>query len=215
LLTIENLGRQIQGKWIWKHLNFELHPGEQCAISGESGSGKTLLLRAIAALDPIQVGSLKFQGKNLSDWFIPYYRTQVLYLNQRPALLEGTIEQNLQAICKLTVHRSRDCYSVQRHRILQYLSIFERSADFLNCPTHALSGGEAQIAAFLRALLCSPMILLLDEPTASLDAHTERQFEHLVRLWQQEDPKRSYFWTSHDSEQLDRVTDRRLILTRA
>ncbi len=212
VLVIQNLGRQIQGKWIWKHLNFELHPGERCAIAGEAGAGKSLLLRAIAALDPIQTGNLAFQGKNLSDWFIPQYRTQVLYLHQRPALLEGTVEQNLQVIYKMTVHRSRDSY--QKQRILEYLSILGRSEDFLDRPTHALSGGEAQITAFLRALLCSPSVLLFDEPTASLDARTEQQFEHLVQCWQQEDPKRSYFWTSHDPEQLERMTDRRLTLKR-
>ncbi|NJR51293.1 MAG: ATP-binding cassette domain-containing protein [Leptolyngbyaceae cyanobacterium CSU_1_3] len=214
LLVIQNVGRQIQGKWIWKHLNFELHPGERCAIVGEAGAGKTLLLRAIAALDPIQSGSIQFQGKGLSDWFVPRYRTQVLYLHQRPALLEGTVEQNLKAVYKLSMYRTLKPYPEQRSRILEYLSILGRSEDFLDLPYHALSGGEAQIAAFLRALLCSPSILLFDEPTASLDARTEQQFESLVRLWQQEDPIRSYFWTSHNPEQLERMTDRRLILKR-
>ncbi|MBD1821591.1 ATP-binding cassette domain-containing protein [Cyanobacteria bacterium FACHB-DQ100] len=214
LLVLQNLGRQVEEKWIWKHLNFELHPGERCAIAGAAGTGKTLLLRAIAALDPIQAGSILFQGKNLSDWFIPRYRTQVLYLHQRPALLEGTVEQNLQAIYKMSVHQSLKPYPLERDRILKYLSSLGRSADFLNRPIHALSGGESQIAAFLRALLCSPTVLLFDEPTASLDAQTEQQFEQLVQFWQQEDPMRSYFWTSHDPEQLSRMTDRRLRLDR-
>ncbi|BAU12324.1 ABC transporter, ATP-binding protein [Leptolyngbya sp. NIES-3755] len=214
MLIIQNLGRQIQGRWIWQQLNFELYPGERCAIAGEAGAGKTLLLRAIAALDPVQSGDIKFQGKPLSDWFIPQYRTQVLYLHQRPALLEGTVEQNLQALYKLSMYRTFKPYTVQRPRILEYLYNLGRSEDFLDRPIHALSGGEAQIAAFLRALLCSPSVLLFDEPTASLDARTERQFESLVQLWQQEDPLRSYFWTSHDPEQLTRMTDRQLLLKR-
>lgn len=214
MLVLQNLGRQIQGKWIWKHLNFELHPGERCAIAGEAGVGKSLLLRAIAALDPIQAGTIVFQDKHVSDWFIPHYRTHILYLHQRPALLEGTVEQNLQAVYKIAVHRSLPHYNSQRQRILEYLSMLGRPSDFLDRPTHALSGGEAQIAAFLRALLCSPTVLLLDEPTASLDAHTERQFESLVHLWQQEDPMRSYFWTSHNPEQLKRMTHRQLTLKR-
>jgi putative ABC transport system ATP-binding protein len=214
LLVLQNVGRQIQGKWIWKHLNFELHPGERCAIAGEAGAGKTLLLRAIAALDPIQAGTVVFRGKPVDDWFIPQYRTQVLYLHQRPALLEGTVEQNLRAIYKMSVHRSLEPYNIQRQRILTYLSSLGRLADFLDRPVHALSGGEAQIAAFLRALLCSPSVILFDEPTASLDARTEQQFELLVQLWQQEDPTRSYFWTSHNPDQLARMTDRPLFLKR-
>ncbi|MGG6266562.1 ABC transporter ATP-binding protein [Leptolyngbya sp. AN03gr2] len=214
LLIIQDLGRQVQGKWVWKHLNFELLPGNRWAIAGEAGTGKTLLLRAIAALDPVQSGSIAFQGKKVTDWFVPQYRSQVLYLHQRPALLEGTVEQNLQAIYKMAVHRDLAPYSVQKSRILQYLSVLERSPDFLDRPIHALSGGEAQIAAFLRALLCSPTVLLFDEPTASLDANTEQKFESLVHFWQQEDAARSYFWTSHDPEQLARMTDHRLILKR-
>jgi putative ABC transport system ATP-binding protein len=214
VLKLQNLGRQIQDKWIWQQLNFELLPGERCAIVGEAGAGKTLLLRAIAALDPIQTGSLVFQGKPLSDWFIPRYRTQVIYLHQRPALLEGTVEQNLQFIDKLSMHQSLEPYQQKRQRILTYLSSLGRTEDFLDRPIYALSGGEAQIAAFLRAFLCAPAVLLLDEPTASLDAHTEQQFEHLIDLWQQEDPSRAYFWTSHDPAQLERMTHRRLTLNR-
>jgi putative ABC transport system ATP-binding protein len=214
VLKLQNLGRQIQGKWIWQQLNFELLPGERCAIVGEAGAGKTLLLRAIAALDPIQTGSLVFQGKPLSDWFIPRYRTQVIYLHQRPALLEGTVEQNLRFIYKLSMYQSPKPYQQQRQRIVAHLSSLGRTEDFLDRPIHALSGGEAQIAAFLRAFLCAPAVLLLDEPTASLDAHTEQQFEHLIDLWQQEDPSRAYFWTSHDPAQLERMTHRRLTLNR-
>jgi putative ABC transport system ATP-binding protein len=214
VLKLQNLGRQIQDKWIWQQLNFELLPGERCAIVGEAGAGKTLLLRAIAALDPIQAGSLVFHGKPLSSWLIPRYRTQVMYLHQRPALLEGTVEQNLRLIYQLSMHQALKPYQQQRQRIVAYLSSLGRTEEFLNRPIHALSGGEAQITAFLRAFLCAPSVLLLDEPTASLDTHTERQFEHLVDLWQQEDPSRAYFWTSHDAVQLERVTHRRLILNR-
>jgi putative ABC transport system ATP-binding protein len=214
LLVLQNVGRQIQGRWIWEQLNLELHPGERCAIAGEAGAGKTLLLRAIAALDPIQAGRIEFCDKGLSDWFIPRYRTQVLYLHQRPSLLEGTVEQNFKSIYKLSMYRSLKPYPEQRQRTLEYLSRLGRSEDFLDRPIHALSGGEAQIVAFLRALLCSPSVILFDEPTASLDARTEQQFELLVQLWQQEDPTRSYFWTSHNPEQLARMTDRQLLLKR-
>lgn len=89
-----------------------------------------------------------------------------------------------------------------------------RSSNFLDRPIQALSGEEAQIVAFLRALLCCPTVFLFDEPTASLDATTEQQFESIVHQWQQEDPMRSYFWTSHDPDQLNRMSDRRLTLKR-
>jgi putative ABC transport system ATP-binding protein len=212
LLSIQNLGRQIQGTWIWQQLNFELKPGDCCAVVGVAGAGKSLLLRAIAMLDPVQAGTITFQGKNVTNWDIPHYRAQVMYLHQRPALLEGTVEQNLQMIYKMAVHRSLPPYRVQKARIVEYLSNLGRSADFLDRPTHALSGGEAQIAALLRVMLCSPLVLLLDEPTASLDADTEQRFESILQRWQHADPNRAYLWVSHNPQQWHRITNKQLFL---
>ena len=68
-----------------------------------------------------------------------------------------------------------------------------------------LSGGEAQILALVRALQLEPTILLLDEPTASLDAKTTAQVEALLKNWLH-DRDRACILTSHDSAQIDRVT---------
>ncbi|MEM1426688.1 MAG: ATP-binding cassette domain-containing protein, partial [Cyanobacteria bacterium P01_H01_bin.130] len=164
LLVSETIGRSLQDRWIWKNISFEVGPGDRLAIVGPSGTGKSLLLRSLAGLDPIQAGRICFQGQPLSDWAMPQLRSQVVYLHQQPALLEGTVESNLQQIYTLTIHRDK---SYDRDQILSYLSLLERGADFLNRTTEQLSGGERQIVACLRALQLAPQILLLDEPTAS------------------------------------------------
>lgn len=64
----------------------------------------------------------------------------------------------------------------------------------------------------MRALQLSPSILLLDEPTASLDVGTAQSLEALVAAWQNEQPYRAYLWTSHDPTQLERVTNRQITL---
>lgn len=209
ILCVQNLGRTVENHWIWNNLSFQLFPGEQVAVLGASGSGKSLLLRALAGLDPVQAGQIIFQGQPMKSWFMPRYRSQIIYLHQRPALWEGTVEENLQRVYKLGVHHNQ---VYNRKVILDYLHILHKGADFLQRPIRAISGGEGQIVAFLRALQLSPSILLLDEPTASLDTGTAQSLEALVAVWQRQDPKRAYLWTSHDRKQLERITNRQIPL---
>jgi putative ABC transport system ATP-binding protein len=204
ILSAQKVGRKINNQWIWCNLNFEILPGEQVAIVGASGSGKSLLLRAIAHLDSIQSGQFLWQEKSIDSQYIPHYRSQVIYLHQRPALWEGTVEDNLKQVYRLAIH-SHKVYDQQL--ILDYLQLLHKPVDFLHRPVSAISGGEAQIVAFLRALQLSPLILLLDEPTASLDAETVHCLEDLVIAWQKQDPQRAYLWTSHDPTQLERMTN--------
>ncbi|MBE9034035.1 ABC transporter ATP-binding protein [aff. Roholtiella sp. LEGE 12411] len=209
ILSVQGLGRKIKNQWLWQNLNFELLPGERIAVVGASGSGKSQLLRMIATLDPIQAGYIFFQGKSIDAYYTPYYRSQVVYLHQRPALWEGTVEDNLKQVYRLAAHRHQ---VYKRELILNYLQLLHKPADFLQRPVSAISGGESQIVAFLRALQLSPLVLLLDEPTASLDVATANCLEALVAAWQKEDTQRAYLWTSHDSAQLQRITHRQINL---
>ena len=207
ILSVEGLGRKIDNFWIWRNLKFDLFSGEKVAILGASGSGKSLLLRTLAGLDKSQAGKIIFQRKNIDDWHLPEYRSRIIYLHQRPALWEGTVESNLKQVYHLKVNRHQ---AYNRSAILDYMEILHKKDDFLKRPVSAISGGEAQIVAFLRALQLAPKILLLDEPTASLDARTARSLEALVTTWQAQDPQRAYLWTSHDPTQLERITNRQI-----
>ncbi|MBF0276619.1 MAG: ATP-binding cassette domain-containing protein [SAR324 cluster bacterium] len=209
LLKIENLGRQLPNHWIWRNINFSIQAGAKVAVLGPSGSGKTLFLRVLAGLDNAQEGEIFFQGLSLSQWKMPQFRSQVIYLSQNPALLEGTVEKNLQYVYRFSIYRDQH---YNRQRILDFLSLLGRSSSFLKRAVHELSGGESQIVVFLRALQLAPSLLFFDEPSASLDRESASGLETLVSTWQAENEQRSYFWTSHDPSQLDRMTDQELLL---
>ena len=211
LLAVREAGRRIEGCWIWRGVSFELRSGDRLGIAGPSGSGKTLLFRALAGLDRLNEGIIRYRDLPLTEWTLPEYRARVLYLMQTPALLEGTVEDNLRVVFDFGVHRTR---AFDLDWIGCHLKSLGRDEALLQRPAHALSGGEQQIVAFLRALQLEPDVLLLDEPTAHVDAECTRQIEHLVTTWLAEKPTRAAIWTSHQPDQLDRMTDRRIDLTR-
>jgi putative ABC transport system ATP-binding protein len=94
---------------------------------------------------------------------------------------------------------------------VHWLERLGRPPSFLDLEASHLSGGEAQLMALLRALQLDPDVLLLDEPTASLDAATTERVEQLLRRWLAEAP-RACLLVSHDGAQLRRLAGRQLPL---
>jgi putative ABC transport system ATP-binding protein len=208
LLEARNLGRRRNGDggWLLHNVRVVIRPGDRVAIVGPTGAGKTLLLRALALLDPLDEGLVIWNGQAVQGEAVPPYRSAVVYLHQRPTLFEGTVEANLRHPFSLRVHRNR---RFDRDRIVGVLERLGRELSFLEKAHRDLSGGEGQIVTLLRALQLDPTILLLDEPTASLDGHAAQAIEHLIDGWFAERPgERALIWISHDREQARRVADR-------
>ena len=206
------LGRRRPGSgdWLFSGICFDLHAGDRLAIIGPSGAGKTVLLRAIAMLDPIEEGTIRLRGRAIPREAIPTYRSEVVYLHQRPALLDGSVATNLEHPYSLKAHRAK---RYDRDRIVDLLGGLGRVEAFLDKSGRDLSGGESQIVALLRAIQLDPAVLLLDEPTASLDMGAARAIEGLIGRWLEEDSGgRAVVWISHDPEQARRVGTRRLAM---
>jgi putative ABC transport system ATP-binding protein len=194
--------------WLLRGVCITVRAGERLALTGPSGSGKTVLLRALAILDPHDEGSIEWEGRSLHGEDIPAYRQKVVYLHQRPALFEGTVEDNLRHPFTLKAHREK---RFNRERVVGILETLKRDETFLEKSSRDLSGGEAQLVALIRCLQLDPTMLLLDEPTASLDKTTAEAAEELLYRWQLEAPgERSFIWVSHDLEQAKRMSGRRL-----
>jgi len=230
-LSCKNLSRQISGKWIWSKINLHLAPGDKLALSGSSGSGKSLLLRTLAGLDVIEsglsgeTGTINFDGISLHDWEMPEYRTKVSYIPQNPVFFDETVETNLKRAFQLKAHQHRRYDQKQILAWLEQFSLLTAAgnssgvgdySEFLQRPAKELSGGEAQITALLRVLQLEPQVLLLDEPTASLDAVLTGRFENLLEKWQKKlpdsnsdtentKPQRAWIWVSHNPDQLQRM----------
>jgi putative ABC transport system ATP-binding protein len=196
--------------WLLDDVSLSICVGDRLALRGPAGAGKTLLLRALAALDPLDTGNIVWRGRTLTAAMVPDYRSQVIYLHQRPALRAGTVADNLQWPFKLRAFRDRQFDS---DRMLGMLASVGREPDFLNRRCRELSGGECQLVALFRALQLDPAILLLDEPTSALDAEMRQAVEALVSQWLARKPlERATLWVTHDGEQAARVADRALTM---
>lgn len=212
LLGAAGLACSVAGRDLWRDLDLQLAAGDSLAVTGPSGVGKTLLLRALAGLRPLDAGEIRFDGRPLHNWWLPAYRAQVVYLAQRPALPDGSVGAALTAPFALRVHQHQH---FEREWALRQLDALGLPPAFLEQATDGLSGGEAQVAALLRALAVEPRVLLLDEPTAALDPERTRRAETLLGAWRVAAPGRACVWVSHDAEQVARVAQRTLALAAA
>ncbi|MDP7014719.1 MAG: ATP-binding cassette domain-containing protein [Pirellulaceae bacterium] len=204
MLDAIGIGRKAGDRWLFQDISFSVHAGDRSALVGPTGSGKTLLLRSLAMLDPLDTGGIRWQGEAVRGNEIPKFRSRVIYLQQRPPLVDGTVEDNLSQPFSLGAHQDKQ---FNRGRIVDLLESLGRGEPFLAKQQRDLSGGEAQLTALLRAIQLDPNILLLDEPTAALDAEAANMVETLVENWlNQQLDRRATVWVTHDHLQARRVS---------
>ncbi len=208
LLQAKSLCRQTgDGQPLLKDISLTIRPGDRIAVQGAAGSGKTLLLRALALLDPTTAGSLLWRQALVPNGDVPSFRSQVAYLPQTPALADGTVETNMRLPFSLGIYDNR---AYDEARVTGLLKQLGKDDGFLNRPVPALSGGERQIVALVRLVQLQPTLLLLDEPTAALDPATTIAAQNLIEDWMAARTSRAFVWVSHDNQQAEAVGRRRI-----
>ena len=179
--------------------------GQVTVLTGQSGSGKSVLLRILAGLMPMSTGDIYYKDSSIRSTSPTQWRAQVALLAQHPQLLEGSVLDNLKLPYTLQAHQN-NCFDIDWH--LAQLNLLKRSADFLQQSAHYLSGGERQLVNTLRLLQLNPKVLLLDEPTAALDADTSKKLVQLLMHWLDAEPQRAMLWVTHDTQDIMSVTDK-------
>ena len=172
-LATRNLAREVDGTTLVADVSIEVAAGDVFVVFGPSGSGKSTLLRLLNRLDEPTRGTVLLDGVDYTTLPPRTVRRRVGLVPQQPALREGTVAENVTWGPRLR----GDAVDLDRMaELLDRLGLAgladRRAAD--------LSGGEAQRVAVARTLFNDPDIVLLDEPTSSLDAAAADRVESLL-----------------------------------
>lgn len=176
-------------------LDLSLGAGEIVALSGPSGAGKSLLLRAIADLD-LAEGEFYLDGKNRCTMSAPTWRRQVMYVSAHSGWWDDLVEPHFQ-------NATRRC-------VIDILHSLGLESTALGWPVTNLSTGERQRLSLARAVALAPKVLLLDEPTSSLDALNVQRAETLIQT--QANDGVAVLLITHDTAQAARLAQRTLVL---
>ena len=212
-IAIRDLHLRRASRQVLAGVSLTVGRGEIVALMGASGSGKTTLLRTLAGLDAFDAGTLMVDGVTISGGPRPTHvvsdlRRKVGLVFQFHCLFEHLSVLDNVTLAPLHVQRvGRGEAERVAHALLESLGIDHRAAAL----PRELSGGEAQRAAIARALATDPPVLLMDEPTASLDPTRRQDLTELLRSLAGQ--RRTLLLTTHDTE-FARATATRMVYLR-
>ena len=187
---------------IISNLDLKVERGDLITIMGSSGSGKTTLLRLINRLSEMDSGSILLNGKDIRDYDPLELRKKVGMVFQLPVIFMGSVRDNLAFGMKLRGY-DNDIETLARDCAIP--------EGLLNADAEPLSVGEKQRVCIARALANDPEVLLLDEPTSSLDGVSADRIEKMLLALRRE-KQLTVLWVTHDREQAKRINGRRYLL---
>lgn len=205
IISLDRVRRAHSGRTVLSIDSLDINKGEIIGLAGPNGSGKSTLLKLLAFLDAPTSGTLSFMGGPTAHTPGPVHK-QVTLLVQEPYLLKRTVYANV--AYGLKVRKAADI-PTRVHDALTEVGLDPES--FLDRQWFELSGGEAQRVALAARLVLKPKVLLMDEPTASLDMKSAQRIRKAA-LGAREKNGTSLVIASHDLAWLDKVSDRTIHL---
>lgn len=204
LLQAKNLTYRAGGKIILSDIGFAIESGERVAFFGPSGAGKSTLIRLLNRLDEPTSGTVLLEGQDYRQVPPRTLRRRLGLVMQQPFLFPGTVAENIRYG---PAARGEDMSDDEIEKLLAGVDL----DGYASQDVSKLSGGEAQRVSLARTLANKPEVLLLDEPTSSLDDAAQREVEETI-LSVLESQQVTCILVSHDQRQVKRLADRVLVL---
>jgi ABC-2 type transport system ATP-binding protein len=206
ILRVTNLTKQYNSFTAVDRVSFEVKEGEIVSLLGPNGAGKTTTIQMLLSLVSPTSGDIEVFGKNLKD-----HREELLSMMNFSAPY-SLLPYNLTPREGLTVFSL--LYGVRNHKERVALLLDEFNLmELVNKKIGQLSSGEQMRLGIAKAFVNKPKLLLLDEPTASLDPPTARHLRaRILKLIQESSG--AVLWTSHNMREVETVSDRIIFLSR-
>ena len=210
ILQVKDLKKSFGSKSVHNGVNFELYKGETVGLLGNSGTGKSVLLRCLIGLETMDDGEVWFEKKRidlLNEAQILKIRTRISYAFQSGALFDSlSVYDNIAYPVRehLKMNETEESHKV--HEMLRLVRLDESAKLF---PSD-LSGGMQKRAGLARAMVLSPDIILYDEPTAGLDPDNVENVLEIMRTFKSRGV--AGIFVTHDIPAAKKVCDRLLII---
>ena len=186
-ITFENVSFKYQqdSSSAVSDLRITIRPGEKVGILGRIGSGKSTMLKLASGLYDTEKGNVTLDGVDMRQLDPNFLRNQVVLLSQAPRLFLGTLRENMDLARTDGYSTDQDLLvALKRFGLDKIIRNHPRGLDMpLGEDGLGLSGGQKQIIALARMTLRDPRVVLLDEPTTSLDQATERIALNAIAQW--------------------------------
>ncbi|MGL6513802.1 heme ABC transporter permease/ATP-binding protein CydD [Aeromonas hydrophila] len=209
-IKVEAKGLEVlsaEGKVLVGPIDFTLASGSRTALIGVSGAGKSSLVNALLGFSPYR-GELKVNGQELASLDMSQWRRQLGWLSQNPQLFHASLRDNL-LLANPSASDSELEEALKRAQAWEFA--MEKGLDYaVGDQAGGLSVGQAQRLALARTLLKSTQLMVLDEPTASLDRHSERA---IMTTLEQAAAGQTLLMITHRIDQLTKM-DQILVLER-
>ena len=195
-------------KEVLRGLDLSVEQGEFLTLLGESGCGKTTLLKIVNKMVPFDTGKVWIKGRLLSEWDIVTLRRQIGYVIQQIGLFPHmTIQNNVAYVLSL----QRIPTEEQHRRAKELMDLVGLPQAYLDRYPRELSGGQKQRVGVARALAASPEIILMDEPFGAVDERTRNQLQdELLKIHQQ--LKNTIIFVTHDIQEAMKLGTRIVLM---
>ena len=194
-IKIENVKKKFLEKTVLDIDYLEIESGKITGVTGPNGSGKTTLMNIIGGMDKDYQGNITYNDKMLNKQIIE----NMTYVFQKPYLFRRSVSENIIYPLKI-----RNYDKIKSKELVKKIIIDLKIEDLIELKAHKLSGGESQKVALARALVFSPNILLLDEPTSNIDPEYINTMESVISKFHKQ-TKGTIVIVTHNIEQSIRL----------
>lgn len=179
--NVDNISYEINGKKILKNISFDVKPGEIIGVIGPNGSGKTTLLKSLNNINEISSGSITFDNKKIDEFSSKELAKHISFMNQNTNIGFDFPCIDVVVLGRYPYLDAFSEYSKKDIEIAEKFMKLTNTLKFRDKSILSLSGGERQRVLFAKTLTQDTNIILLDEPTASLDMKYEEDIFKILK----------------------------------